>query len=224
MPWSWKKGLWHIRMRHITINCVNTCMPQIVQINEQIFKKKQKQDNVLLNPATFKQLFNFCHFNTYNLIYCTSGSSDRNYIPSEFILYRLFMLCWQHKQASAATMPRSREILNKGGESRRWKIPAGPILRLHMPSSTMTAGWLLASQPVCPLSPRPQHTNTQTDTDVDTHTCNTRFTGDKPANVILAYFSARSGLQHRLHTLPLQRRGKEVQEGWMKNGRRWRGS
>lgn len=88
-------------------------------------------------------------------------------------LYHNIGLCWQHKQASAARTPRSREILNKGGESRRWKIPAGPILRLHMPSFTLTAGWLLAGQPVCSLSPRPEHTlthtNTQTDTDADTH-------------------------------------------------------
>ena len=141
-------------------------------------------------------------------------------------LYHRIGLCWQQEQASAARMPRSREILNKGGESRRWKIPAGPIRRLHMPSATLTAGWLLASQPVCPLSPQPEHTpphtNTQTDTEhthTHTHTCNTRFTGDKPARVILAYFSARSVLQHRLHTLPLQRRGRRCRRGgWRTRG------
>lgn len=55
----------------------------------------------------------------------------------------------QHRRASAAASPRSSEILNKGGESRRGKIPAGPMLRLHMPGS---------GQPAWPLSPRPHHT------------------------------------------------------------------
>lgn len=100
---------------------------------------------------------------------------------------------WQRKQDFAASMLRNREILNKEDESRRWKIPAGPILRLHMPSSALTAGWP-AGMPTRSL--RLKHTL------ANTQTCSrTRFTGDKPARVILAYFSAQSILKHWLHSL-----------------------
>lgn len=74
---------------------------------------------------------------------------DSSALPSEHPLW-----VWQHRRASAAAMPRRREILNKGGESRRGKIPAGPMLRLHMPSSGQSA-W--------PLSPRPHHTRRRRD-------------------------------------------------------------
>lgn len=143
-------------------------------------------------------------------------------------LYHRIGLCWQQEQASAARMPRSREILNKGGESRRWKIPAGPILRLHMPSSTLTAGWLLASQPVCPLSPQPEHTPTHTQTHRQTQNTHTHMQHmlhwgqASKSNPGLLFCPERTAAPST-HTTTTEE-GKEVQEGWMKNERRWRGS
>lgn len=51
-----------------------------------------------------------------------------------------------------------------------------------------------------------------THADADMHTCNTRFTGDKPAKVILAYFSARV-YQSSIHTFYLYREEEEGGEG-----------
>lgn len=124
-------------------------------------------------------------------------------------LYHIVVLCWQLQQGFTARMPRSREILNKGKESRRWKIPAGPILRLHMPSSALSAGW-----PACmpTFSLRFTHTLIHR----RTHTCSTRFTGDKPARVILAYFSAQSIYWNTDYTHH-GRGGSGDSGGWMKN-------
>ena len=103
-----------------------------------------------------------------------------------------------------------------------WPNTEAPYAQLY-PDCWLTAGW-----PACmpTLSQASTHTythtntNTQTDSHTHTHTCNTRFTGDKPARVILAYFSARSVLQHRLHTPPLQRRekGGARRGGWRMRG------
>lgn len=102
-----------------------------------------------------------------------------------------YTIRWQRKHDFAASMLRNREILTKEEESRRWKIPAGPMLTLHMPNSALTAGWP-AGMPT--LSQAFTHSQKHA------HTGSTRFTGDKPARVILAYFSAQSILEHWLHT------------------------
>lgn len=96
-----------------------------------------------------------------------------------------------------------------------WPNTEAPYAQLY-PDCWLTAGW-----PACmpTLSQAWTHTYTHKHTDRHTHTCNTRFTGDKPARVILAYFSARSVLQHRLHTLPPPRRERRCRRGgWRMRG------
>lgn len=116
----------------------------------------------------------------------------------------------------------------KQRRSRRSQIPAGPRLRLHMPSVTLTAGWLGSLHAHAPTD---LNTHLHMQTPRQTLTRSTRFTGDKPARVILAYFSAWSELQQGLHTPPplLQREWRRCRRGGLRTramegrfGKRWK--
>lgn len=132
--------------------------------------------------------------------------------------YQAVVLCWQHKQGFTARMPRSREILSKGRREKNNNKKRADVekylLAQYRGAICPALLWLLADQPVCPLSlPGLKHTHVHANT--QTHTRSTRFTGDKPAGVILAYFSAQS-IQYTealtAHTLTTEQ-GEENQEG-----------